>query len=55
MFRSHEQPFQHPEIAERSRHDYDGLESSARFTFIPFDEAFSNVLAFVETLTIPRH
>lgn len=46
--------FHQPEIASRSRHEYEGLEASARFAFILFDEAFAKVLAFVETLDIPR-
>ncbi len=43
----------YPEIASRSRHVYDQLNASARFVFIPFDEAFARILAFVETLDIP--
>ena len=47
------QAFHHPEIADRARTGYDALASDTRKTFIPFDEAFAAVLAFVDTLDIP--
>ena len=46
--------FQSPELAERARSGYEPLRTTARSVFIPFDEAFAEVLAFVGTLPIPE-
>lgn len=45
--------FHHPEIASRAEQGYDLLAPRARTIFIPFDEAFAAVLAFVDMLDIP--
>lgn len=47
------QAFRQPDIASRAQRDYGSLQSDARERFIPFDEAFATVLAFVDTLDIP--
>jgi hypothetical protein len=44
--------FRNPEIAERARVGYEGLEATTRAIFIPFDEALAAVLAFVDELPI---
>lgn len=46
--------FHHPEIATRAAKDYEQLQTTARQTFIPFDEAFAALLAFTDTLPIPE-
>lgn len=45
--------FREAEIRQRASDDYDQLEALARHTFIPFDDAFATVLAFVDELAIP--
>lgn len=39
-------------IRERASQDYDQLQDQTRRAFIPFDEAFADVMTFVETLPI---
>lgn len=46
--------FRQEEILRRSAQDYGQLETTARRTFIPFDVAFPEVLAFVDRLAIPE-
>ncbi len=45
--------FHHQDIRRRSSQDYAQLATTTRHTFIPFDEAFAAVLAFVDQLEIP--
>ena len=45
--------FRDPEIRRRARIDYDALESTTRVLFIPFDDAWEALLAFVGELPIP--
>lgn len=42
-----------PDIAERARVDYAALADTTRVLFIPFDEAFVEVLRLVDELAIP--
>ncbi len=46
--------FHNGEVAERARRDYDALRSTTRRLFIPFDEALSAVLSFVDELPLPN-
>ena len=46
--------FNNPEIARRARVDYGALQQKTRRTFIPFDEALAELLAFVQQLDIPE-
>jgi len=39
-------------IRERASQDYDQLQDQTRRALIPFDEAFADVMTFVETLPI---
>jgi predicted nucleotidyltransferase component of viral defense system len=45
--------FDNPEIKRMAQVDYDALASTARL-FIPFEEAFSRLLAFVNELALPE-
>jgi predicted nucleotidyltransferase component of viral defense system len=45
--------FLDPEVRRRAAIDYDALESTTRVLFIPFDEAWEMLIAFVSTLPIP--
>lgn len=45
--------FRNPEVERRARLDYDALKATTRQTFIPFDEAFRELLGFVAQLDIP--
>jgi predicted nucleotidyltransferase component of viral defense system len=45
--------FRHEEIRIRASYDYASLQALTRNHFIPFDEAFVIVLAFVDELEIP--
>jgi predicted nucleotidyltransferase component of viral defense system len=45
--------FHHPEIAERAAKDYEQLRTTARTTFIEFEDAFSAILAFTDSFPIP--
>lgn len=45
--------FRDPEIAQRAAVDYAKLRADTRVRFVPFDEALSTVLAFVDELAIP--
>jgi predicted nucleotidyltransferase component of viral defense system len=45
--------FHHPEIAARASRDYEQLRTTARDTFIPFDDAFATILGFIDSLPIP--
>lgn len=45
--------FRDPEIARRARVDYEAMESTTRTLFIPFDEAWAELLGFVDELDIP--
>lgn len=45
--------FLDPEIRRRAAIDYDALESTTRVLFIPFDEAWDALVAFVRELPIP--
>ena len=42
-----------PEIRRRAAIDYDALEATTRVLFIPFDEAWESLIAFVSELPIP--
>ncbi|HEX8437199.1 nucleotidyl transferase AbiEii/AbiGii toxin family protein [Archangium sp.] len=44
--------FRQPEVQQRARADYDELEATTRELFIPFDEAFREVLGFVARLEL---
>jgi predicted nucleotidyltransferase component of viral defense system len=46
--------FHDEEIRLRARDGYDGLRETTRTTFIAFDEAFADVLTFVNRLRIPE-
>ena len=45
--------FLDPEVRRRAAIDYDALESTTRVLFIPFDEAWEALVAFVDELSIP--
>jgi len=42
--------FDDPEISRRAHQDYDELVTTARIRFIPFEEAWALLIAFVQTL-----
>ncbi|MCY1083552.1 nucleotidyl transferase AbiEii/AbiGii toxin family protein [Archangium lansingense] len=46
--------FRNPEVESRARVDYEALKGTTRDTFIPFDEAFSELLGFIAQLDIPE-
>ncbi|MDC0711544.1 nucleotidyl transferase AbiEii/AbiGii toxin family protein [Stigmatella sp. ncwal1] len=46
--------FNSVEVKERARVDYEALKSSTRASFIPFEEAFQQLQAFVGKLDIPN-
>jgi predicted nucleotidyltransferase component of viral defense system len=46
--------FRDPEIARRASADYDELAATTRVRFIPFDEAWNALIAFVDELDIPQ-
>lgn len=46
--------FWNPEVERRARVDYDELKLTTRELFIPFDEAFREVLGFVAKLDLPE-
>lgn len=46
--------FRQPDIANRARVNYDVLRATTRVRFVPFDEALTTVLAFIDTLPIPE-
>lgn len=45
--------FRDPEIERRARLNYDAIQATARNSQIEFDEAFAELIAFVDTLSIP--
>ncbi|MGH2530833.1 MAG: nucleotidyl transferase AbiEii/AbiGii toxin family protein [Thermomicrobiales bacterium] len=45
--------FRDPELAERAGVDYEALAATTRVIFIPFGDALTTVLAFVDELAIP--
>ncbi|WP_225412551.1 nucleotidyl transferase AbiEii/AbiGii toxin family protein [Stigmatella hybrida] len=45
--------FNHAEVKNRALVDYDALKGSTRASFIPFEKAFQQLLAFVGKLDIP--
>lgn len=45
--------FHVPAIRERSASQYQDLQATTRYHFIPFDEAWSTAMGFVDTLDIP--
>lgn len=45
--------FANPELIARASTDYDLLTATTRTTFIPFDEAFALLHAWLVTLPIP--
>jgi predicted nucleotidyltransferase component of viral defense system len=45
--------FRDPDLITRTQQDYDSLRATARRVFIPFDDAYSALLEFVESLSIP--
>jgi predicted nucleotidyltransferase component of viral defense system len=46
--------FHEEEIRSRARGNYDGLKETTRKVFIVFDEAFADLLTFVDRLRIPE-
>jgi predicted nucleotidyltransferase component of viral defense system len=46
--------FHNEQIRSRAQNGYDELKETTRTTFLPFDDAFADVLAFVDSLTIPE-
>jgi hypothetical protein len=46
--------FKDEEIKARAAEGYDELEATTRSTFIPFAEAYAEVLAFVDRLDVPE-
>lgn len=46
--------FHQDEIRVRAFEGYEELEATTRTSFIPFDEAFADVLAFVDRLPLPK-
>jgi predicted nucleotidyltransferase component of viral defense system len=46
--------FRNPEIERRARVDYEAMEATTRTLFVPFDEAWASLLAFVDELAIPE-
>jgi predicted nucleotidyltransferase component of viral defense system len=45
--------FRTPEIRDYSQRDYAVLKPTVRSSYLEFEDAFSRVLAFVDTLPIP--
>ena len=46
--------FRDPEIARRARVDYEALETTTRTLFVPFDDAWADLMALVAELAIPE-
>lgn len=48
--------FRDPDIRARAQQDYGALAATTRVLFIPFDDAFDEVLRLVDLIPIPdRH
>jgi predicted nucleotidyltransferase component of viral defense system len=47
--------FRNPEIASRARQGYEDLAMTTRVRFIPFEEAWTALIAFVDELAIPEN
>lgn len=45
--------FLNPEISRRARHDYDALKDTTRTNFIPFDDAWRDLIGLIDGLAIP--
>jgi hypothetical protein len=45
--------FRNPEVERRSRVGYDELAATTRVRFIPFDEAWTELLTFIDEIAIP--